>query len=607
MKQNKLFYALLLALFLPLAAKNNCNTDCKVNCKPCSVQSIDCIDPIVDYIIVGNGTAGATLARFLSDPIDNEFTNDVLVLEAGSNYSTDMAVTQTQLFPALRLGLDNKYGKNYATFASVTNPTLPGYNFGITEFLYVYGRLWGGSSAINAMAAVRGTPRLYDDWATESGSTQWNYTNLLPIFTFLENYTSNTEPSQCPADRGTTGDLYITQDNYARARDNPFNMHLATASGSPIVPDFNCPTADVAISADQRWVNPNTGERSFSANAFLTSDVVTPEGRGVNGRKLRILSQATVARVMFDTSGSTPIAVGVEYILDGNREQVIQVYARKKVILCAGALADVAILQRSGVRPNTTELNDLNLPMIVESSQVGQNLQNHFGAAALSQALSTTDLAPIGPEIQQAFIDCAGFNGCPDDDRRRIQILYEGDAFLFPYLPLVGFNPVNPYNSYGVSIMDPLSRGTVTVPDTDPLTSPVVRWNFFAGELTPVDCNDLAKVVAALKTIKAAVNADGGSMVWPPEFAFSDDGLLVTLMNGAPFIQYHAVGSCKMGTSIANGVVDGDLHVFGVNNLMVADCSVEPFIQDGNTAYAAYVIGAVAARICGSQTVPALP
>ena len=61
-----------------------------------------------------------------------------------------------------------------------------------------------------------------------------------------------------------------------------------------------------------------------------------------------------------------------------------------------------------------------------------------------------------------------------------------------------------------------------------------------------------------------------------------------------------------MGTSKENGVVDGNLNVFGVNGLMVADIGVESAIVRGNTCYSAYVIALVAAQILGVPTPPAL-
>ncbi len=599
MKQNKLFYTLLLALFLPLAAKNNCNTDCKVNCKPCSTQSIDCINPIVDYVIIGLGTAGATLARYLSDQIDGEYKNNVLVLEAGSRVVDDL-VLQPTVFGTGPLAVGTKYSN---TWSALLGPEV---NVGFAGFLYTEGRMWGGSSGHNGLIAVRGSSEIYDDWATLTGNSQWSYTNLLPVMKFMEGYTPMGTTVDT-SERGTTGPLRITQDDYSAIPGNGFNMALSTASNTPIVEDYNA--TNTGISSNQLYITPPPGsERSWSYNAFLPDTVVTDQGFGVDGRKLRIVSQATASHLIFDQSGSTPIATGVEYILDGNREQVRHVYARKKIILCAGAVENVGILQRSGVG-DATLLGGLGIDVVVDSPTVGKNLQNHYGTSCIMTATNMGSPAPS--QLVEAFIDLSP--EFPADGIRRNQILYSQGPFLFgsfAALRAIGYEPFEHFtdsNSFGPTIVKPGSRGTVMIADTDPLTNLIVNFNFYSDGTVFDPTSDASQIIAALKIIRSAATSLGEEMVYPTPAMYAADPLLYVAAQDVPFITYHAAGTCAMGTSIANGVVDGNLHVFGVSNLMCADCSIEPTIQTGNTAYAAYVIGAVAARICGSQTVPALP
>jgi choline dehydrogenase len=51
-----------------------------------------------------------------------------------------------------------------------------------------------------------------------------------------------------------------------------------------------------------------------------------------------------------------------------------------------------------------------------------------------------------------------------------------------------------------------------------------------------------------------------------------------------------------MGKSKEDGVVDGYGNVFGVENLIVADASIAPIQNDGNTAAPAFLIGFVIAK-----------
>lgn len=604
MTNSKKYLQLLAAFVLctvSMVKSNSCN---KNECCPIRSTATLCTPITVDFIIVGAGTSGATLARFLSDPIDGQFTNNVLVLEAGQNLSTDPGVLQTNAQVALELGLSSKYGNNYATF------TGPYTNFGVSANLFIEGQLWGGSSAINGLLAVRGTPGQYGQWAIDSANNQWTYANLLPTMIFLEHYTGG---SQLPAERGTVGDLFINQNPFSLTQTNTFNIVLSGVSGAPILEDYNVTGADTAISSAQNWINdtvmPNI--RSFAANAFLTSDIVTPEGKGVGGRLLNVLSGAQVVRILFDTRGSTPLAIGVEYILNGNKEQLFQVFATKQVILCAGAIQNIGILERSGVGPQSV-LDNAGIPVLLDSPQVGQNLQTHYGLTAISTG-SGGFTAPAFT-LQEAYIDCSPYNGFINDGVRRVQLLYEGDPYLFASvttLLALGYTDlailVNSSNSFTIAVMNPLSHGTVTVPNDDPLVIPVTDFNLYSdsgGIVLPG--SDAAAVVAALKVIRQAAVDLGFDMIYPTPAQYATDADLIQAAFNLPFIQYHAAGTCRMGTNISNGVVNGNLQVFGVQNLMIADCSIEPRIQDGNTSYAAYVIGAIAARILGSQTIPAL-
>jgi len=50
------------------------------------------------------------------------------------------------------------------------------------------GKGLGGSSVINAMMYLRGSPYDYDNWANITGDFIWTYVNLLPFFKKIETY-----------------------------------------------------------------------------------------------------------------------------------------------------------------------------------------------------------------------------------------------------------------------------------------------------------------------------------------------------------------------------------------------------------------------------------
>lgn len=147
-----------------------------------------------DYIIVGNGTAGALLARKLSDANDScQFENKVLVIEAGYNYDHDQFALDPDAVPPTPTStlLSNPPYAFRFTYSISTSPqTCPGTPPPIppTSAIASAAKGWGGGSMHNYMIAVRGTPHLYNDWASLSGDNRWSYNNLLPAIRAIESY-----------------------------------------------------------------------------------------------------------------------------------------------------------------------------------------------------------------------------------------------------------------------------------------------------------------------------------------------------------------------------------------------------------------------------------
>jgi choline dehydrogenase len=533
-----------------------------------------------DYIIVGFGSAGAILARKLSD--DKKTT--VLVLEAGSNLMEDPnTLNPNTLATAEELTFNPLYAAAYP---------VPVSNF--SAIVYSEGREWGGSAAHNGLQAVRGVPSDYNQWAVNSGSIQWSYPNVFPILYGIESYTPNgtiADPSQRNIAPG--GPIAITQQPPVSS--NPLAIAIATVAGAPLESDYNnALLPDVSTSAVQQFITAGAGSRrSFSAFEFMTiGQQMDEKGRGLHGRKCRVKGNATVTRILIHKNHGNWQAQGVEYIRQSQKnpkekETVKKVYARKKVILCAGAVNSPKLLMLSGVG-DPAILEPLDIKVKVANPNVGAHLQNQYG----STAVMTFPSAVNGTIM--SFIDAEPY--MPADDTRRIQIIASGVAATHT-ASLTGF------------IVHPQSQGSVQIVSKDPLTPAQFNQAFYTDGSVSTPGTDAYLIVSFYKIAEAIAASAGGTMIFPTPatFAAGDNALLASakLINGTS-LTYHAVGTTRFGTSIANGVVDANLNVFGVNNLMVADIGVTSPPVSGNTCLSAYVVGEKACQILGLPVPPIL-
>lgn len=545
---------------------------------------------IYDYVIVGNGTAGAVLARKLSDSGKKK----VLVLEAGMNHDNDPQILIAQpIFPLLQAWTDITYNPAYAATYSVVTGLLQ-------ASIYSEGRGWGGSSAHNYMQAVRGTPTIYNNWATLSGNPMWAYNNVLSLMIALENYTPDGTPFN-PAQRGSGGPISLTQRSAVSS--DPFAISLATAMNAGFVDDYNDPTdigttgtPYVGFSAFQMFATPGSApgsvsERSFASKSFL-DPVVLPNGKAKGKRLLRIESNAFVSRVLFN--GKT--AIGVEFVYADSPNKINQAFG-KQIILCAGAINSPAILQRSGIG-DASLLKSLGIDVLVNNPNVGANLNNQYGPNAI--VLGSAG----GDPFLQGFVNASGTPALaapfvyPNDSTRRLEV--------------VALNIGGGVSQVISFMLNPNSRGSVKIVSTNPLIQPNLDLGMYSdGAIYPdsgvsVNGTDANLTVAAYKLIANAFGA--ANVVYPPNMATAtnDELFAAAKQPGGSTVASHIAGTTQMATSMATGVVDGNLRVFGVKNLMVCDLGVAPELPDGNTCYCVYVLALGAAKILGVATPPAL-
>lgn len=93
-------------------------------------------------------------------------------------------------------------------------------------------------------------------------------------------------------------------------------------------------------------------------------------------QNLHVAIFSRVTKILIDPI--TKKTIGVEFVKKGKNRTV---YARKEVILSAGAINSPQLLMLSGIGPKQ-HLENLNIP-VIEDLPVGRNLLDHYGTIGM--------------------------------------------------------------------------------------------------------------------------------------------------------------------------------------------------------------------------------
>jgi choline dehydrogenase len=510
-----------------------------------------------DYIVVGAGTAGCILANRLSaDP-----KKRVLVLEAGGSDNWIWFHIPVGYLFAIGNPRSDWMFKTEAE-AGLNGRTLA----------YPRGKVIGGCSAINAMISMRGQAADYDHWR-QLGLKGWSYDDVRPIFRRLEDHFLGESEHH-----GTGGGWRIEAPRLSWKILDAVG-DAAEEMGIRRIADFN--TGDNE-GISYFHVNQKRGRRWSSARGFLKP--------ALNRPNLRLEKNVLVDRLIIEHGR----AVGVRFI-QGN--ETVEARARGEVILCAGAIGSVQVLQRSGIGP-AEWLSQLGIDVVLDKAGVGRNLQDHLqqraiykvegvrtlnetywslfrrGLMGLDYAFRRRGPLTMAPSQLGIFT-----RSDPRRDRANIQ-------FHVQPLSLDKFgDPLHRFPAITVSAcnLQPTSRGTVRIRSATADEKPSIAPNYLS---TDEDCQVAADAIRTTRRLmKQPVLAKYRPQEYLPGPAVGDDD--ASLAKAAGDIGttiFHPVGTAKMGT--ANdpmAVVDERLRFFGIAGLRVADASVMPTITSGNT------------------------
>ena len=494
-----------------------------------------------DYIVVGAGSSGCVVVnRLTADP-----TIRVLLIEAGGPTGGDPTVNTPGKWTSL-IGSSFDWGYSTEPQAGLQNRVIT----------FPRGKGFGGSSAINAMAFIRGHRFCFDGWEA-AGNKGWGYDSVLPFFKRMERNESGESEF-----RGGSGPLAVSFCTDPHASHKAF-LAAAWQNGfkADARYDFNGPDPNHIAGYYQK--NILDGKRHSAADAFLVPALSRPN--------LVVHSQAQASKLIIENRK----CVGVEYIRDGTPQTA---RAAREVVVCSGVVDTPKLLMLSGIGP-ADHLKSVGVPVVLDAPGVGQNLQDHLKLSIRWNGKTTLPGSTVTAGMFARSEPSKA--GTPPDLQ-----FYVGRGLETP----------DRFVTITVSMVQPRSRGEIRLRSDDPKAPPIINPNYLHEQ------SDVDAFVRGVKLARYFGEADSyeplrADETEPGPAAKSDADLAAFARRAADTI-YHAAGTCKMGPdSDRTAVVDPQLRVRGLQGLRIADASIMPVIVNATTHAACVMIGEKAADL----------
>ncbi|KAF2277048.1 GMC oxidoreductase-like protein [Westerdykella ornata] len=557
-----------------------------------------------DYIVVGSGPGGGPLASNLA-----RANYSVLLIEAGDQSTQG---NSGQYPPQItwdffvkhyadekRNMMNNKLvwkttqGRYWVGPGSSTPPSG-------AKFLGVYyprGSTVGGSSMINAMCTWLPADSDWNYIANITGDSSWSADKMRKLFERIEK--NNYVP------RGTPGHGF---DGYFQT-----NMNKPTSIGQPVLGIIQAIAANFSVATDASSI---TKMMSSDANFldpkrdFMNGIWGLPTHTKANGERyssrdyiqetikanfpLTLSMNSLATRVLFSpdkSCGGQPRATGIEYLQGkslykadarwtaSNKGVLKTATARKEVILSGGTFNTPQLLLLSGIGP-AAQLQKFNIPLLVDSPGVGNNMQDNQEMPIIGQVSGQTSGGFSQPIIMMTTTHT------PDGERD--MFVMQGSFAFRGFWPSNQTNTALPQDgpgTYGISMVKgkPQNRaGYVRLASADPTDMPEINFMLYEqGRET--DMGAMKSTIAWARNMYAAARGIKVAAKEPPcpqgpdangGCGAADEEWIIGQTFG-----HHPTSTAAIGAEgDKNAVLDARFRVRGVKGLRVVDASVYPRI-----------------------------